>query len=88
MTPMGSFFAQSTDATGHFKDAKYLKDDISKAVTYVGEENVFIVALDGACKRTMQMIWEDSTMNRITFRAMSDTELKTVKLTNFITMML
>ena len=64
MTSLGSYFAQSTDATGHFKDAKYLLEDIRGAIKNVGEENVFIVALDGACKSTMRMIWEDPTMHK------------------------
>ena len=65
MTSLGSYFAQSTDATGHFKDAKYLLEDIRGAIANVGEENVFIVALDGACKSTMKMIWDDPSMHKI-----------------------
>ena len=45
MTSAGPFFAKSTEATGYFKDAKYLLDDII--------ENIFTVALDGACKSTL-----------------------------------
>ena len=65
ITPVGTFFAQSTNATGHFKDGQYILDDIISAIATVGEENVFIVALDGACKRTMQMIWDRPSMHRI-----------------------
>ena len=65
ITPLGAFFAQSTDATGHFKDAQYILDDIISAIANVGEENVFIVALDGACKKTMRLIWERESMHKI-----------------------
>lgn len=65
ITATGTFFAQSTDATGHYKDAKYLLNDIISAITAVGPENVFIVALDGACKATMKMIWDMPLMHKI-----------------------
>ena len=31
----------------------------------VGEESVFIVALDGACKSTLRMIMDDASMYKI-----------------------
>ena len=65
MTTKGPFFCQSTDATGKFKGAQYLLDDIKKAIGAIGPENVFIVALDGACKATLSMILLDPTMNQI-----------------------
>ena len=65
MTSHGPFFAQSTDATGRFKDANYLLTDIKSAISSVGEENVFIVALDGACKKTLKLIWNDPQMTKI-----------------------
>ena len=65
MTSLGSYFAQSTDATCYFKDAKFLLEDIRGAIANVGEESVFIVALDGACKSTMRMLWEDPNMHKI-----------------------
>jgi hypothetical protein len=65
MTSAGPFYARSTDATGQFKDAKYILDDIEAAIEYVGVENVFIVALDGACKKTLRMIWEKESMHKI-----------------------
>ena len=65
MTSVGPFYARSTDATGHFKDAKYILDDIEAAIESVGKVNVFIVALDGACKKTLKLIWEKASMHRI-----------------------
>lgn len=65
MTTNGPFFCQSTDATGLFKGADYLLADIKSAIRNVGAENVFIVALDGACKKTLRLIENDPTMHRI-----------------------
>ena len=65
MTSNGSFFCPSTDATGLFKGAEYLLGDIKSAVSNVGAENVFIVALNGACKKTLRLIENDPTMNQI-----------------------
>lgn len=65
MTAAGAFFAKSTDATGKFKDAKFLLDDIVAAISNVGAENVFIVALDGACKSTLRMIWNSPQLRQI-----------------------
>ena len=65
MTSHGPFFAQSTDATGKFKDAHYLLKDIQSAIESVGKQNVFIVALDGACKKTMKLIWDSPEMHQI-----------------------
>lgn len=65
ITATGSFFAQSTDATGHHKDAKYLLQDVISAINAVGQENVFIVALDGACKATTKMIWDMPSLHMI-----------------------
>jgi hypothetical protein len=55
----------SVDATGIYKDAKYLLDDIKKAIVSIGADNVFIVAMDGACKKTLRMIMEDMTVHKI-----------------------
>lgn len=68
MTAKGPYYARSTDATGKFKDAKYILDDIESAIEYVGAENVLIVALDGACKKTLKMIWEKESMHKIVAR--------------------
>ena len=65
MTTNGPFFCQSTDATGLFKGADYLLGDIKSAISSVGAENVFIVALDGACKKTLRLIENDPTMHQI-----------------------
>ena len=65
MSAQGAYFAQSTDATGKFKDAKYILDDILSAVANVGQKNVFIVCLDGACKKTLKMIWDEPSLNKI-----------------------
>jgi hypothetical protein len=65
ITSKGPFFCQSTDATGKFKGAQYLLEDIKKAIAAIGPENVFIVALDGACKATLGLISLDPTMNKI-----------------------
>ena len=65
MTSVGPFFCQSTDATGKFKGAQYLLDDIKSAISTIGAENVFIVALDGACKATLSMIHADRGMHQI-----------------------
>ena len=65
ITATGSFFAPSTDATGHYKDAKYLLQDVISAINAVGQENVVIVALDGACKATMKMIWDMPSLHKI-----------------------
>jgi Protein of unknown function (DUF 659) len=65
MTSHGPFFAQSTDATGKFKDAHFLLHDIKTAISNVGHENVFIVCLDGACKKTLKLIWDAEDMCRI-----------------------
>lgn len=64
-TSEGSFFAQSTDATGKFKNAEFLLDDIKSAIEKIGPENVFIVALDGACKVTLRLLWNDPTMHKV-----------------------
>lgn len=65
MTANGPFFCQSTDATGLFKGADYLLKDIKSAIRCVGAENVFIVSLDGACKKTLRLIENEPTMHRI-----------------------
>lgn len=65
MTSNGPFFCQSTDATGLFKGADYLLSDIKSAIATVGPDNVFIVALDGACKKTLRLIQYDTTMHKI-----------------------
>jgi Protein of unknown function (DUF 659) len=65
MTSHGPFFAQSTDATGKFKDAHFLLQDIKTAIINVGNENVFIVCLDGACKKTLKLIWDAGDMCQI-----------------------
>lgn len=65
MTSVGPFFCQSTDATGKFKGAQYLLDDIKSAISTIGAENVFIVALDGAYKATLSMLHADRGMHQI-----------------------
>lgn len=55
----------NTDATGVYKDAEFLLKDIKEAIAKIGQENVFIVAMDGACKKTLRLITEDMTMHRI-----------------------
>lgn len=65
MTSNGPYYAQSTDATGKFKDATYLLKDIQSAISNVGQQNVFIVSLDGACKKTMKLIWDSPEMHQI-----------------------
>ena len=64
-TSEGSFFAQSTDATGKFKNAQFLLDDIKSAIERIGPEKVFIVALDGASKATLRLLWNDPTTHKI-----------------------
>ena len=64
MTAMGPFFCRSTNATGMFKNGAFLPDDIKGAIATVGEENVFIVARDGACKSTLHMIMDDASMHK------------------------
>lgn len=64
-TSEGAYFAQSTNATGKFKNAQFLLDDIKSAIERIGPEYVFIVALDGACKATLRLIWDDPTMHKI-----------------------
>jgi hypothetical protein len=52
----GVYFVQTSDACGEYKTAQYLFDDIMIAIRKVGIENVFIVCLDGACKKNLRMI--------------------------------
>ena len=42
MTSLGSYFAQSTDATGHFKDAKYVFEDLRGAIANVGKKTYLL----------------------------------------------
>ena len=65
MTANGPFFCQSSDATGLFKGADYLLGDIKSAIATVGSDNVFKVALHGACKKTLRLIQNDTTMHRV-----------------------
>ena len=65
MTANGPFFCQSTDATDLFKGADYLLGDTESTITTVGSDNVFIVALDGACKKTLHIIQNDTTTHKI-----------------------
>ena len=65
MSAQGVYFAQSTDATGKFKDSQYLLDDVKSAIAYVEAKNVFIVCLDGACKKVLKMIWECEPIHQI-----------------------
>ena len=65
MIAMGPFFCRSTNATGMFKSAACLLDDIKGAIAAVGESKVFIVALHRACKSTLRMIMDDPTMHKI-----------------------
>jgi hypothetical protein len=55
---VGSFFMQSTDCTGKIKNAEYLYADIKKAIESVGTDKVFIVCMDGACKKTLRLVEE------------------------------
>lgn len=55
----GSYVAQSTDATGITKTAQYIYNDVLSAIKNIGEENVFMVTMDGACKKTLRMIDEN-----------------------------
>jgi len=57
----GSFFVQSTDASGKYKSSEYLFDDIENAVKRIGADHVFIVCMDGACKKTLRLIDEKDT---------------------------
>jgi hypothetical protein len=56
MTSKGTFFVQSTDASGKFKSAVYLFEDIQRAIEEIGAQYVFIVCMDGACKKTLRLI--------------------------------
>lgn len=47
------------------KDAHFLLDDNKTAISSVGSENLFVVCLDGACKKTLRLIWDSEDMNRI-----------------------
>ena len=53
----------NTDATGVYKDAEFLLKDIKETIAKIGQENVFIVAMDSACKKTLRLITEDMTMH-------------------------
>ena len=44
---------------------KFLLDDIVEAISNIGAENVFIVALDGACKSTLKMIWNSPLLQQV-----------------------
>ena len=48
-----------------FKNGAFLLDDIRGAIATVGEENVFIVVLDGACKSTLRMIMDDVSTHKL-----------------------
>lgn len=57
-TAKGNFFVQSTDATGQYKTAEFLCDNVEQAMASVGADNVFILCMDGACKRTLTLFEE------------------------------
>ena len=63
MTSSGPYYARSTDATGHFKDTKYILADIEAAIDTGKKINVYIVASDGACTKTLRLIWEKESTN-------------------------
>lgn len=65
ITSSGVFHAQSTDATGVVKTTAWLKKDIVTAIQSIGQENCFIVCLDGACKSVLQSIVVDPAMHQI-----------------------
>ena len=60
MSTRGVFFAQSTDATGAHKNALWYYDNILAAIVTVGgKKYMFIVCLDGACKKTLKLFNEE-----------------------------
>lgn len=65
-TKLGTFFGQSTNATGMVKDSEFVFADIACAITKLGgDSHVFIVCLDGpnVCKRVLKLV--DARMPRI-----------------------
>ena len=63
MTIKGDFHRQCTDIQGGYKNAEFLKQDLKIAVDEIGIKNVFVIVLDGACKRTIRMINEVRTVD-------------------------
>lgn len=61
----GSFFVQSTNVTGIYKDAYYLLADIKKAIGVIGAQYVFVICMDGACKKVLRLVLADPTMQKI-----------------------
>ena len=59
MSSIGAFFARSSDVTGKYKSAEFLLDDIISAILFVNADKVFIVCMDGACKKTLKLINAD-----------------------------
>jgi len=43
------------------KNAKYLFEDVINAIESIGQQNVFIVCMDGACKASLRLINEKYT---------------------------
>ena len=58
MTHKGPLFVQATDASGVYKNAEYLADDVMRACSTLGWRNVFLVAMDGAtvCIRCLAIL--------------------------------
>ena len=58
MTHKGPLFVQATDASGVYKNAEYLADDVMRACSTIGWRNVFLVAMDGAgvCMRCLAIL--------------------------------
>ena len=55
-TSKGSYFVQSTDASGIYKSAEYLAEDIAKAYLVICIKNVFVLCMDGACEKTLRLV--------------------------------
>lgn len=64
MISVGSLFCQLSDSTDNIDRVQYLLYDIKEAALANGAANGFIVALDGACKATLNLIYEDRGIKR------------------------
>lgn len=57
LSELGVFFAgHSTFASGVKKTAEVLRDDALVAINGVGIDKVFLVCMDGACKKTLRLL--------------------------------
>ena len=64
-TVKGTFFIQSTDCTGEYKNQDYIYADVKAAINKIGMEKVFIVCMDGACKAVLKLLENDASMHKI-----------------------